>query len=47
MQEEIKILFSLDEHKNKLSILTVNGLNKALNRFVNIGDSDAFKDIAK
>ena len=45
VQDEIKMLFSLDEHKDKLSILTVNGLNEALNRFVSRGDPDAFKDI--
>ena len=45
VQDEIKMLFSLDEHKDKLSILTVNGLNEALNRFINRGDPDAFKDI--
>lgn len=47
MQDEIKMLFSLDEHKDKLSILTVNGLNEALNRFVSRGDPDAFRDIVK
>ena len=45
VQDEIKMLFSLDEHKDKLSILTVNGLNEALNRFVSRGDPDAFRDI--
>ncbi|XP_076672396.1 double strand break repair nuclease mre11 [Andrena cerasifolii] len=45
VQDQIKMLFSLDEHKDKLSILTVNGLNEALNRCINRGDPDAFKDI--
>lgn len=35
----------MKENKDKLTVLTVNGLNEALNRFVNMADLDAFKDI--
>ncbi|XP_031366460.1 double-strand break repair protein MRE11 [Apis dorsata] len=45
VQGGIKKHFSLEENKDKLTVLTVNGLNEALNRFVNMGDLDAFKGI--
>ncbi|KAG6802122.1 double-strand break repair protein MRE11 [Apis mellifera caucasica] len=45
VQGGIKNHFSLKENKDKLTVLTVNGLNEALNRFVNMGDLDAFKGI--
>ncbi|XP_031773373.1 double-strand break repair protein MRE11 [Apis florea] len=45
VQGGIKKHFSLEENKDKLTVLTVNGLNEALNRFVNMGDLDAFKSI--
>lgn len=35
----------MKENKDKLTVLTVNGLNEALNRFVNMADLDAFKGI--
>ncbi|XP_071865259.1 double strand break repair nuclease mre11 isoform X1 [Bombus fervidus] len=45
VQGGIKKHFSLEENRDKLTVLTVNGLNEALNRFVDAGDIDAFKDI--
>ncbi|PBC33090.1 double-strand break repair protein MRE11 [Apis cerana] len=45
VQGGIKKHFSLKENKDKLTVLTVNGLNEALNRFVNMADLDAFKGI--
>ncbi|OAD61543.1 Double-strand break repair protein MRE11 [Eufriesea mexicana] len=45
VQGGVKKYFSLKENKDKLTVLTVNGLNEALNRFVDRGDTDAFKDI--
>ncbi|XP_076765796.1 double strand break repair nuclease mre11 [Xylocopa sonorina] len=45
VQSGLKKYFSLEENKDKLTVLTVNGLNEALNRFVDGGDTDAFKDI--
>ena len=35
----------MEENKDKLTVLSVNGLNEALNRFVDIGDTDAFTNI--
>ncbi|XP_017796134.1 PREDICTED: double-strand break repair protein MRE11 [Habropoda laboriosa] len=45
VQGGIKKHFSLEENRDKLTVLTVNGLNEALNRFVDRGDIDAFKDV--
>ncbi|XP_043517883.1 double-strand break repair protein MRE11 isoform X1 [Frieseomelitta varia] len=45
VQGGIKKHFSLEENKDKLTVLSVNGLNEALNRFVDIGDTDAFANI--
>ena len=45
VQGGIKNHFSLEQNKDKLTVLSVNGLNEALNRFIDRGDTDAFKDI--
>ncbi|XP_076389357.1 double strand break repair nuclease mre11 isoform X2 [Megachile rotundata] len=45
VQGGIKKHFSLEENKDKITVLSVNGLNEALNRFIERGDTDAFKDI--
>ncbi|KOX68243.1 Double-strand break repair protein MRE11 [Melipona quadrifasciata] len=45
VQGGIKKHFSLEENKDKLTVLSVNGLNEALNRFVDTGDTDAFANI--
>ncbi|XP_015600381.1 double-strand break repair protein MRE11 isoform X2 [Cephus cinctus] len=37
--------FESKENQDKLTVLSVTGLNKALSRFVEKNDSDAFKDI--
>ncbi|XP_054002980.1 double-strand break repair protein MRE11 isoform X1 [Hylaeus anthracinus] len=37
--------FNSEANRDKLTVLTVNGLNEALNRFVSGNDTDAFKDI--
>ncbi|CAL7934459.1 unnamed protein product [Xylocopa violacea] len=47
VQGGLKKYFSLEENRDKLTVLTINGLNEALNRFVDGGDADAFKDIVK
>ncbi|KAL6445377.1 hypothetical protein ACFW04_002289 [Cataglyphis niger] len=41
----IKKYFDMEENKDKLTVLTVTALNEALNRYVDIGDIDAFKNI--
>ncbi|XP_076239409.1 double strand break repair nuclease mre11 [Calliopsis andreniformis] len=45
VQGGIKKFFTSEENKDKLTVLTVNGLNEALNRFVDRGDNESFKDI--
>ncbi|CAK9820856.1 Double-strand break repair protein MRE11 [Anthophora plagiata] len=45
VQGGIKKHFSSEENRDKLTVLTVNGLNEALNRFIDRGDIDAFKNV--
>ncbi|XP_043247930.1 double-strand break repair protein MRE11 [Colletes gigas] len=47
VQGGIKKHFSSDSNKDVLTVLSVNGLNEALNRFVGSGDTDAFKGIIR
>ncbi|XP_031845472.1 double strand break repair nuclease mre11 isoform X2 [Nomia melanderi] len=47
VQEGLKKHFSLEENKDLLTVLTVNGLNEALSRFVDKHDTDAFKEIVR
>lgn len=43
----IKKYFDMEENKDKLTVLTVTALNEALNRYVDTGDIDAFKNIVR
>lgn len=43
----IKKYFDREENKDKLTVLTVTTLNEALNRYVELSDSDAFKNAMK
>lgn len=45
VQGGIKKYFSTEENKDKLTVLTVAGLNEALNRFVDRRDMESFKDV--
>ncbi|XP_076655737.1 double strand break repair nuclease mre11 isoform X2 [Halictus rubicundus] len=45
VQGGLKNYFNLEENKNLLTVLTVNGLNEALCRYIDRGDGDAFKDL--
>lgn len=47
VQGSIKKYFSRDDKKNQLSVLSVDGLNEALNRYVQATDDDAFQDVIK
>nr|XP_033333877.1 double-strand break repair protein MRE11-like isoform X1 [Megalopta genalis]XP_033333878.1 double-strand break repair protein MRE11-like isoform X1 [Megalopta genalis] len=42
---ELKKYFNLEENKDLLTVVTVDGLNKALAQFINKGDTDAFKNL--
>ena len=39
--------FSQNDQINKLTVLSLNGLNEALARFVNANDTKAFHDLVK
>jgi len=43
----IRKYFDKEENKDKLTVLTVTILNEALNRYVDLGDTDAFKNAIK
>ncbi|EFN86093.1 Double-strand break repair protein MRE11 [Harpegnathos saltator] len=43
----IKKYFDMEENKDKLTVLTVTALNEALNRYVDKGDTDAFRNIVE
>ncbi|XP_015439228.1 PREDICTED: double-strand break repair protein MRE11A [Dufourea novaeangliae] len=45
VQGEVKKHFTSEQNKDKLTVLTVNGLNEALNRFIDRGDNDAFENL--
>ena len=37
----------MEENRDKLTVLTVTGLNEALNRYVDRSDIDAFRNIVR
>lgn len=37
----------MEENKDKLTVLTVTALNEALNRYVDRGDIEAFRNIVR
>lgn len=37
----------MEGNKDKLTVLTVSALNEALNRYVDRGDTEAFKNIVR
>lgn len=37
----------MEENRDKLTVLTVTALNEALNRYVELSDIDAFKNIVR
>lgn len=39
--------FSQGDNRNKLTVLSLTGLNEALTRFVNANDTKAFHDLVK
>lgn len=43
----IKKYFDKEENRDKLTVLTVTALNEALSRFVDRGDTDAFRVIVR
>lgn len=43
----IKKYFDMEENRDKLTVLTVTALNEALNRYVELSDTDAFKNIVR